>query len=113
MWDRVVASNEESWEAGEERFQRKNLRHAQRAYHSLLWLTYGYLQQERFEEAKKMVDIIEDDAKHHTSGRAKVHLNQMRAAYLVNSREWGWGGSRYKSRIGKCGIGEPVTQYFY
>ena len=104
MWDRVVVSNEESWEAGEERFQRKNLRHAQRAYHSLLWLTYGYLQQERFEEAKKMVDIIEEDAKHHTSGRAKVHLNQMRAAYLVNSREWDGEVADIKVGLGNVGL---------
>lgn len=104
MWDRVVASNEASWEAGEERFRRKNLRHAQRAYHSLLWLTYGYLQQGRFEEAKKMVGIIEDDAKHHTSGRAKVHLNQMRAAYLVNSRRWDGEVADIKVNLGNVGL---------
>ena len=104
MWDRVVASNEESWAAGEERFKRKNLRHAQRAYHSLLWLTYGYLQQGRFEEAGKMIDIIEDDVKHHTSGRAKVHLNQMRAAYLVNSREWDGEVAAIKVNLGNVGL---------
>ncbi|MDN5215415.1 hypothetical protein QQ020_25270 [Fulvivirgaceae bacterium BMA12] len=88
MWNEVVASNEASWEAGEQRVERKKLHHSQRAYHSLLWLTYGYLQQERFEAAKKMIAIIQDDVKHHTTRRAKVHLNQMRAAYLVNSRKW-------------------------
>lgn len=87
-WDRVVASNEAAWEAGEERFKRKKLSHAQRAYHSLLWLNYGYLQQNRPTEAKRLVEIIEDDVKYHTTGRAKVHLNQMRAAYLVHTKLW-------------------------
>ncbi len=87
-WDRVVASNEEAWEAGEYRFKTNGLAHSRRAYHSLLWLNYGYLQQGRYDKALATVEIIKDDYENHYTGRAKAHFNQMRAAYLVHTNLW-------------------------
>ncbi|MCF6223634.1 MAG: hypothetical protein L3J34_07890 [Flavobacteriaceae bacterium] len=53
MWDEVVKSNENSYQASVNRMERKKLDNDARGYHAFHWLEYGYLQQNRFEDAKK------------------------------------------------------------
>ena len=88
MWDEVVASNEDSWEAAEARVQRKNLGVEDRGYHALWWLEYAYLQQGRYREARKLLDIIEADATESGSKRTRQHLAALRAHYRIESRQW-------------------------
>lgn len=88
MWDKMIISNEKSWQAREKIFQTEGLKHEDRAYHSLLWLTYGYLQQGRFDKAREQLEIIWEDAENHTSYRARMHFTAMRAAYLIHTRDW-------------------------
>ncbi len=88
MWDLVVASNEKSWNFRDEKIQENEFQPHHRAYHSLLWLQYGYLQQGRSEEAKMLLDTLKYDLENHLSDRAKVHYNMMRATYLVNTQDW-------------------------
>ena len=89
MWDVVVASNEDSWAAADARVERKGLGVNQRGFHALWWLCYGYLQQGRFHDAKKMLDIIEEDERRSDgSGRTRYHLAVMRAAYLIGAEQW-------------------------
>ena len=88
MWDEVVASNEDSWEAAEARVQRKNLGVEARGYHALWWLEYAYLQQGRYREARKLLDIIEADATESGSKRTRRHLVALRAHYRIETRQW-------------------------
>lgn len=85
MWDEVVASNEDSWAASEARVERKNLPLEDRGYHSLWWLEYGYLQQGRFEDARRALGIVERDAKESPSRLIRFHLVQMCAAYSIET----------------------------
>lgn len=87
MWNQAVASNEDSWAASEARVHRKKLPLEDRGYHSLWWLEYGYLQQGRFEDARRVLRIVEQDAKRSPSRLIRFHLVQMRAAYAVETGE--------------------------
>ncbi len=88
MWDEAVASNENSWQAGETRVERKKLGIDEREYHSLWWLEYAYLQQGRYQEARKLLDIIEADAAKSGSKHTRQHLVALRSHYRVESRQW-------------------------
>ena len=112
MWDRVIESNEKSWQVREEIFRTEELRHEDRAYHSLMWLAYGYLQQGRFEKAMELVEIIWDDVENHTSARAKMHFNAMRAAYLVYTRKWDDPVAGYKLNLSSFGLINQATAYY-
>ncbi len=111
-WDRVVASNEAAWEAGEHRFKTKDLAHSRRAYHALLWLNYGYLQQGNFDKAKACIEIMHGDYLNHYSIRAKTHLNQMRAAYLVHTDQWDSDIAKINLTIGKSRIENAALNLF-
>lgn len=75
MWDDVQSSNQASWDAS---------KHT--SYHALHWLQYSYLQQGRREDAKKLLAIMEADAKKQTE-RSAWHLSAMRAGYVVETGE--------------------------
>lgn len=88
MWDETVASNIDSWNAADARIKSKKLSIENRGYHALLWLEYAYLQQGRYQEARKTLRIMEEDAKKSGSRRTRSHLAAMRAAYLIETRQW-------------------------
>lgn len=88
MWDEAVSSNEDSWAAAEARVERKDLGLEDRGYHSLWWLEYAYLQQGRYRDARKQLDIMEADAKQSGSTRTRGHLAALRAHYRIESRQW-------------------------
>jgi len=77
MWDDVVSQNEiasghnhEAWTAN----------------HYTLWLNYAYLQQGRYAEALKMIDMIRQHMGA-TAGRRMWGLTAMRARYLVDTEK--------------------------
>lgn len=88
MWDETVASNTDSWMAGERRVAREDLPPDRRGYHALSWLHYAYLQQGRFREARELLEIIRADAAKTGTVRARVHFAMMRGAYLVETEQW-------------------------
>ena len=89
MWDRVVKSNEESYEASEQRRQRKGLGLGSRSYHAIHWKAYGLLQQSRFDEAREAILSVKSDLEESGgTGRMRASLAMMRAGYLVDSRSW-------------------------
>jgi len=55
MWDEEVKANEISWQASKDRKERKKLNNDVLAYHTHLWLAYGYLQQGRFQQANAAI----------------------------------------------------------
>ena len=88
MWDEVVASNEESYQASIDRKERKNLDGDARGYHYYHWLEYGYLQQGRIEEARQMVMDMEQFTKEKPSNRARTHMVFLKGTYLVETDDW-------------------------
>lgn len=77
MWDKVVSSNQQSWEAS---------RHT--SYHALYWLMYAQLQLGRLEDARKQLDVMAADAKKSNDMYSRLHLASMRATYLIESQKW-------------------------
>ena len=90
MWDRVVRSNIESYDAAEQRRERKGLDFDARNYHALHWKMYGLLQQGRFEEAREEVLSVQRDIADMDGGNGRIHasLALTRAAYLVDTGRW-------------------------
>ena len=98
MWDKVVSSNENSYQASLNRMERKNLAPKGRGLHAFHWLEYGYLQQNRIEEARKMVLDLQGYVEENPSKYYRSHLVFLKGTYLVESEDW-------KSEISKI----PVT----
>ncbi len=64
MWNEVVSSNVDSYQASLNRIERKSLTGSDRGYHSMAWLHYGYLQQGNYDIAgqlmREMISYNED-----------------------------------------------------
>ncbi|MGB5316819.1 MAG: tetratricopeptide repeat protein, partial [Robiginitalea sp.] len=88
MWDRVVASNIDSYQASLNRMERKELGNDERGYHAFHWLEYGYLQQDNKEEARKMVLDMQRFMNETPSARARVHMVFLKGTYLTETNEW-------------------------
>jgi hypothetical protein len=87
LWDEYVKSNEDSWAASEERVRRESLGVEHRGFHALWWLEYGYLQQGRIREARKLLAIAAADAARSPAAIVQSHLAQMRAHYAIETGE--------------------------
>ena len=85
LWDDVVSSNEAAWQASLDRASRKKLDADAHNYHAILWLEYAYLQQGRDADARRAIEAIAKDAAATGSSRARLHLDSMRAAYVVET----------------------------
>ena len=88
MWDEVISSNINSYQASINRMERKNLDNNARGYHAYHWLQYGYLQKENMEEAKNMLLIIDKLASETPSKKGRSHLVYLKGTYLINSENW-------------------------
>ncbi len=88
MWDNVIASNIDSYQASLDRMLRKNLDGDARGYHAFHWLEYGYLQNNQKEEAKSMVQEMFEFTKEKPSIRTRIHMVFLKGTYLVETSEW-------------------------
>lgn len=88
MWDEVVSSNENSYQASLNRMERKSLGNDARGYHAYHWLEYGYLQQGRVEDARKLVEDMVVYTRETPSKRARTHLVYLKGTFLVETEEW-------------------------
>lgn len=88
MWDQVVASNVNSYQASINRMERKGLDNDARGYHSYHWLEYGYLQQNNVADAKKMVMDMQRFMKEKPSEKARVHMVYLKGTYLTETDDW-------------------------
>jgi hypothetical protein len=88
MWDEVVASNIDSYEASVRRMVRKQLDNNARSYHAFHWLLYGYLQQERFDAATAIMEDMARYTDELPSRSARSYLINMRGNYLVETGDW-------------------------
>lgn len=88
MWDKVVSSNENSYQASINRMIAKNLAPHGRGFHAYHWLEYGYLQQGRIEDAKKLVIDMEGFTNEAPNNYSKSHMVYLKGTYLVESEDW-------------------------
>ncbi len=88
MWDKVVSSNENSYQASINRMIAKNLAPSGRGFHAYHWLEYGYLQQGRLEDAKKLVMDMEGFTKELSNKYSRSHMVFLKGTYLVESDRW-------------------------
>jgi tetratricopeptide (TPR) repeat protein len=82
-WDESARSNEAAWAAGEARVARKQLGIDDREWHSFWWLHYTYVQQERWREARELLDEMVRAVDATGSERTRSHLVRMRAEHLA------------------------------
>lgn len=88
VWDRVVTSNEISWQAGVDRKQSKNLTNNALNYHAHWWLDYGYLQQGRYSKAAERVHNQLAFTRALPSPSARTHFAFIRGHYLIETNDW-------------------------
>jgi hypothetical protein len=112
LWDGVVASNEASIGAAEERRKRKGLGVEGRAYHSIWWLEHAYLQQGRYKEALALVKEVEENASQSDNKFIRVNLVVMRAHYIVETRDWENDLLKRSVKIDDLSTGDQIISYF-
>jgi len=88
MWNKVVSSNEISYQASVNRMERKGLDNKARGYHYFYWLMYGYLQQGKFDKAQDMMKQMQEFSKDPPTTGARSYMIQMTATYLVETDRW-------------------------
>jgi tetratricopeptide (TPR) repeat protein len=94
MWPEAAASNEAAWEASDAWMKRKNLSLSVRDYHSLHWLLYVYLQQGRYNDAEKLLNLMKKVMSESTydnklrPGYYENNYANMAAAFIVETERW-------------------------
>ena len=89
MWDKVISSNINSWEASKNRKEIKKLSNDELGYHYYHWLMYGYLQKGEKEKAKNITDSMLRLCNELSSDRAREHMIYQKSTYLVETNEYG------------------------
>ncbi len=86
MWNEVVSSNQDAYQASLNRMNRKELNGKARGYHSYAWLHYGLLQQGNYEQANNLLkDMIRF---HHDATGSNSYLITMQNQQRIESGEW-------------------------
>ena len=94
MWPEAAASNEAAWESSDAWMKRKNLSPSVRDYHSLHWLLYVYLQQGRYNDAEKLLNLMKKVMSESTydnklrPGYYENNYANMSAAFIVETERW-------------------------
>lgn len=95
MWDRVVASNQASYDSAIRLWQKRDgLSDTQKYYndiyvwHALDWGQYGSLQLGRYEEAKQAIERLRPVAEKSEVAPTVNGLAEMYARYIVESEAW-------------------------
>lgn len=113
MWNDVVTSNKQSYQASVNRMERKGLDDKARGYHSYAWLHYGYLQQGRFDKAEMLLtDMLTYTERASTQG-AKRYLITMQNAQKIESGQWPANLTPMYVDYDNLGLNSKVTQHFF
>jgi hypothetical protein len=94
MWPEAAASNEAAWESSDAWMKRKNLSVNVRDYHSLHWLLYVYLQQGRYNDAEKLLNLMKKVMSESTydnklrPGYYENNYANMAAAFVIETERW-------------------------
>mgnify|MGYP006267596707 CR=1 FL=1 len=88
MWEETVRSNEAAYQASVDRMTRKGLAEDERDFHSLQWLMYGYLQQGRYADARRLLADMDAFHRQLQLPYTKEYLGRMRGAYYAETGRW-------------------------
>jgi tetratricopeptide (TPR) repeat protein len=89
MWDDVVASNVIAYKAAVDLADKKNLPRGREDFHTLSWLQYAYLQQGKFDDAQRCVDMAKEVAdKELQNPRIRDGYASMKARQVVETAKW-------------------------
>ena len=88
MWDEVIRSNQESYQASVDRMIKKDLDDNARSYHAFKWLMYGHLQKGDFQKAASIRDSMQHYCELLPSKLARNHLIMMNGAYYTETESW-------------------------
>jgi tetratricopeptide (TPR) repeat protein len=94
MWDDAIAANIASLKIA--RAQNDA------GYHSLVWLTYAYLQEGRRDEAEQLIKSVAHDVETAPTKDNRIRLAHLRAIWLVETR--GAEGSNARAAVDSHGI---------
>ena len=112
MWDEVVSSNEHSYQASINRMLRKKLDNNARGYHAFHWLEYGYLQQERIDDAKKLVLDMQQYTNENPSRYARNHMVLLKGTFLAETNLWDSNIADIPVDVSDLNIGVKSQYYF-
>lgn len=85
MWDDVVTSNERAWEASRTWVEEKHLPITHLSFHTLAWLQYGYLQQGRYDRARKLLEQMRTYAGRSDAPLVQGYFHVMEARYALET----------------------------
>src|SRR6266446_4584307 len=115
MWDDVVAANEAALGIIKQKNQARNQAASPVGCgHPITWLAYGYLQQGRFADARRLVENCGEEVRKNRPERATGadlldydttsagSFSAMRTRYLIDSG--GWSGSVFDLKVNVAGI---------
>src|SRR5919197_68796 len=88
MWDDVIASNVVAYKAAVDLADRKNLPRGREDFHTLSWLQYAYLQEGKFADAAKALDMAKAVADKDTNPRVRDGYASMKARQVVETEKW-------------------------
>ena len=112
MWDEVVASNEASYAASVKRMERMGLDNDARSYHALHWLLYGYLQQGRVADARRILDDMVQYTETLPSKSARSYLVRMKGNYLVETDEYAGSYADIEVNLEELNISQQAIWQF-
>jgi tetratricopeptide (TPR) repeat protein len=114
MWDEVVAANETTIRMIESRRQARNKAAPPiGCAHPITWLAYGYLQQGRFADARRLVENCCEEMRNRSETATGADLldydntsagsfSEMRTRYLIDSGDW--SGSMNGLKVNVVGV---------
>jgi tetratricopeptide (TPR) repeat protein len=114
MWPEAAASNEAAWESSDAWMKRKNLSLSVRDYHSLHWLLYAYLQQGRYNDAERLLNLMKkvmSESTYDDKLRPDYYENNyasMAAAFVVETERWELANQLFPSEQAATAA-EPAT----
>lgn len=88
MWNEVISSNIDAYQASVDRMVAKGLDNDARGYHAYHWLQYGYLQKGEFQKASDMLDSMEVYATNTPSKSGRAYLIRLQGTYLAETGAW-------------------------
>jgi len=89
QWEKVAKSNKRAYEASVAWAERRGLSDTRRDFHALAWMQYGYLQRGEIAKARECIELIRPIAERDvTTSRVKATLSNMRARYVLETRDW-------------------------
>ena len=112
MWDEVISSNIDSYQASVDRMVEKGLDTDARGYHAYHWLQYGYLQKGDFQMGKDILDSMMVFAEATPSKSGRSYLIRLQGTYLAESGAWDGPYAKLDVESSDLNLSIRAKQYF-